>query len=141
MGSVEKCGRFNEEHVVTDEEFVFYKNEVVKSDGFDVPSMPDVSAFHMIQPCNLNRESEYILFQKYSQLAIDKYHRRFEDTSAKLELVKVLKTMSIVLDIVRYFITFEAKDLADGGKIKTYQAVVRLDVFGGVGVVFQAEAY
>ncbi|KAG6690940.1 hypothetical protein I3842_10G038500 [Carya illinoinensis] len=141
MGSVEKCGRFNEEHVVTDEEFVFYKNEVVKSNGFDVPSMPDVSAFHMIQPCNLNRESEYILFQKYSQLAIDKYHRRFEDTSAKLELVKVLKTMSIVLDIVRYFITFEAKDLADGGKIKTYQAVVRLDVFGGVGVVFQAEAY
>ncbi|KAG6690942.1 hypothetical protein I3843_10G038800 [Carya illinoinensis] len=130
MGSAGRCGRFDEQHEITDEEFVFYKNEVVKSDGFDVPSMPDVCAFHMIQPCNLNLEDEYILFQKYSQLAIDEYHRRFEDTSAKLKLVKVLKTMSMVLDIVRFFITFEAKDLADGGKTKTYQAVVRLDVFG-----------
>ncbi|XP_041028482.1 uncharacterized protein LOC121268328 isoform X2 [Juglans microcarpa x Juglans regia] len=130
MGSVETCGRFDEEHIMTDEEFVFYRNEVVKSEGFDIPSMPDVSSFHMIQPCNLNREDEYILFQQYSQLAIDEYHRRFKDTSAKLELVKVLKTMSMVLDIVRFFITFEAKDLDDGGKTKTYQAVVRMDVFG-----------
>lgn len=48
-----------------------------------------------------------------------------QETVPKLEFVKVLKVMFQLQDIVRYYITFEAKDFADGGKIKTYQAVVR----------------
>ncbi|KAG2671242.1 hypothetical protein I3760_14G124200 [Carya illinoinensis] len=57
-----------------------------------------------------------------------------EETNAKLELVKVSKVMAHLYDKMRYYITFEARDLADGGKTKTYQAVVR-DAIPGISVL------
>jgi hypothetical protein len=38
--------------------------------------------------------------------------------------VKVLKAMGQACDLIRYYITFEAKDVADGGQIKTYKTLL-----------------
>ncbi|KAB1221528.1 hypothetical protein CJ030_MR2G000247 [Morella rubra] len=46
----------------------------------------------------------------------------------KLEFVKALKAMTAVVAGVLFYITFDAKDLADGGSIKTYQS----EVFSGI---------
>jgi hypothetical protein len=43
----------------------------------------------------------------------------------RLEFVKVVKAMTQLRDIRRYYVTFEAKDLADGGKTKTYRTIAR----------------
>ncbi|KAG7960041.1 hypothetical protein I3843_10G101500 [Carya illinoinensis] len=64
------------------------------------------------------------MYKRYSQLAIDEYNRRFKDANAELEFVKVLKVMGQAANGIRYYITFMARDLGDGGEIKTYQAVV-----------------
>jgi cystatin-related protein len=48
-----------------------------------------------------------------------------QNKNPQLQLVKVLKARYKVSDIFRFFITFEAKDIAAGGRPKVYQAVVR----------------
>jgi hypothetical protein len=42
--------------------------------------------------------------------------------------VRVLKAMCQGCDVFRCYVTFEAKDLADGGQTKIYQAVVRCQI-------------
>ncbi|KAB1221509.1 hypothetical protein CJ030_MR2G027148 [Morella rubra] len=115
-------------HEMTDEEELFYSSHVLKSDGFDVPAMPDVFSCGMIQPCDVTDEMERIEIGRFAQIAIDEYNRRFEKTKGKLEFVKVLKVMCVVVAGFIFYITFDAKDLADGGTIKTYQS----EVFRGI---------
>ncbi|KAG2685006.1 hypothetical protein I3760_10G104100 [Carya illinoinensis] len=107
---------------MTPEEAYSYSEQVLKSDGFDVSDIPGVNCFHQIQPCNI--DYDYDMYKRYSQLAIDEYNRRFKDDNAELEFVKILKAMGQAARGIRYYITFMAKDLGDGGEIKTYQAVV-----------------
>ncbi|KAG6639515.1 hypothetical protein I3843_10G100900 [Carya illinoinensis] len=107
---------------MTPEEAYSYSEQVLKSDGFDVSDIPGVNCFHQIQPCNI--DYDYDMYKRYSQLAIDEYNRRFKDDNAELEFVKVLKAMGQAARGIRYYITFMAKDLGDGGEIRTYQAVV-----------------
>ncbi|KAG2685004.1 hypothetical protein I3843_10G101100 [Carya illinoinensis] len=107
---------------MTPEEAYSYSEQVLKSDGFDVSGIPGVSCCHQIQPCNI--DYNYDMYKRYSQLAIDEYNRRFKDANAELEFVKVLKVMGQASRGIRYYLTFMAKDLGDGGEIKTYQAVV-----------------
>ncbi|XP_041027372.1 uncharacterized protein LOC121267535 isoform X5 [Juglans microcarpa x Juglans regia] len=120
--SPEYCALNDLRDEMTPEEAYSYSEQVLNSDGFDVSDIPGVSCFHQIQPCNI--DYNYDKYKRYSQLAIDEYNRRFKDANAELEFVKVLKAMGQASRGIRYYITFNAKDLGDGGEIKTYQAVV-----------------
>ncbi|KAG6679332.1 hypothetical protein I3843_14G122200 [Carya illinoinensis] len=117
------------ERSLPEEYRAFYKREVSKSEGFDVPEIIAGYLYNLIQPRDLDD-----IYEECTQLAIDEYNRRFAETNAKLELVKVSKVMAHLYDKIRYYITFEARDLADGGKTKTYQAVVR-DAIPGISVL------
>ncbi|KAF5471240.1 hypothetical protein F2P56_011691, partial [Juglans regia] len=115
-----------DERSLPDEERALYRSAVAKSEGFDVPEIIAGYLFNLIQPRDLNTYYHaFLIYKERTQLAIDEYNRRFAETNAKLELVKVSKVMAHLYDNIRYYITFEARDLADGGKTKTYQAVVR----------------
>jgi hypothetical protein len=43
--------------------------------------------------------------------------------------VKVLKAMDEFVDGLRYYVTFEAKDVGDGGQTKIFQALARFSRF------------
>ncbi|KAF7134685.1 hypothetical protein RHSIM_Rhsim08G0121300 [Rhododendron simsii] len=47
-----------------------------------------------------------------------------DDANSELEFVKVLMALSQPCAVIMLYLTFEFKDLADGGTIKIYQAVV-----------------
>ncbi|XP_018814750.2 uncharacterized protein LOC118343654 [Juglans regia] len=117
--SPEYCAINDLRDEMTPEEEYSYSEQVLKSDGFDVSDIPGVNCFHQILPCNI--DYNYDKYKRYSQLAIDEYNRRFKD---ELEFVKVLKAMGQASRGIMYYITFVAKELGDGGEIKTYQAVV-----------------
>ncbi|KAF7124175.1 hypothetical protein RHSIM_Rhsim12G0026200 [Rhododendron simsii] len=112
---------------MTDEEYRLYSEQVEKSDGFDVGFIPGVNMLGQIFPMDIE-DKRFFDYDFGSQLAVDEYRLRFKDEKRELEFVKVLKVMSQVFTGVRFYITFEAKDLADGDKIKIYQAVVSLGV-------------
>ncbi|XP_059459372.1 uncharacterized protein LOC132188830 isoform X1 [Corylus avellana] len=115
-------------HDITDEEFARYVEHVSKSDGFDVPLMLGVIACGLIQPRNVNTLVEARKFILYSNLAIEEYNtwiRTHKPESPQVKFRKVVKAMSQACDVVRYYITFVAKEVAAGGQTKTYQAVVR----------------
>ncbi|KAE9454724.1 hypothetical protein C3L33_13360, partial [Rhododendron williamsianum] len=112
---------------MTDEEDRLYSEQVEKSGGFDVGFIPGVNMLGQIFPMDIE-DKRFFDYDFGSQLAVDEYRRRFKDENRELEFVKVLKVMSQVANVVRFYITFEAKDLVDGDKIKIYQAVVLLEV-------------
>ncbi|XP_028091790.1 uncharacterized protein LOC114292081 [Camellia sinensis] len=70
-----------------------------------------------------------------NELAVDEYNHRIKDTNKELEFVKVLKSMSQAACVLRFYMTFSAKDLADGGNINTYQAVVLMGVGSEMSVL------
>ncbi|KAG5520630.1 hypothetical protein RHGRI_033270 [Rhododendron griersonianum] len=137
------------EQDMTEEEDRLYSEQVEKSGGFDVGFIPGVNMLGQIFPMDIE-DKRFFDYDFGSQLAVDEYRLRFksvdafvlyqfmisvllykektEDEKRELEFVKVLKVMSQVVNGVRFYITFEAKDLADGDKIKIYQAVVLLGV-------------
>ncbi|KAB1223438.1 hypothetical protein CJ030_MR2G012435 [Morella rubra] len=125
----------DEDRPCTDEELDFYLNEVKKSDGFDIPFTCFLGDFNMITPQDLSEEDSYKCFEDMARLAIQEYNHRFEELNADMELVKVLKGMCKLQDLVRYFITFEARDLTTGGNTKIYQAVLRSDQYDGMEVL------
>ncbi|KAG5558219.1 hypothetical protein RHGRI_008223 [Rhododendron griersonianum] len=47
-----------------------------------------------------------------------------QGANSELEFVKVLTALSHPCNLIMLYLTFEAKDFADGGTIKIYQAVV-----------------
>ncbi|KAF5475336.1 hypothetical protein F2P56_007149, partial [Juglans regia] len=107
---------------MTEEEYCSYRDQVLKTEGFDVDRIPGVSCFHQIQPYNVDKKTWD--YEGYSRLAIEEYNFRFKDANAGLEFVKVLKAMGQAANAMRFYLTLEARDLADGGKTKIYQAVV-----------------
>jgi len=114
-------------NLMTAEEEFFYTEHVLKSDGFDVPLMRCI-AVGLIQPRNINTLVEARRFILYSNLVIDEYNtwiHTHKPESPQLKFRKVLKAMSQSCDLIRYYITFVAKEVAAGGQTKTYQAVVR----------------
>ncbi|KAI7982252.1 hypothetical protein LOK49_LG15G00044 [Camellia lanceoleosa] len=106
---------------MTDDERRVYSDQVSKSDGFDVACIPGVNEFHQIHPMDINQNLKN--YESYSQLAVDEYNRRFKDANRELEFVKVLMAMAQPSMVFKFYMTFNAKDLADGGNIKTYQAL------------------
>ncbi|CAL5382261.1 unnamed protein product [Camellia sinensis] len=118
---------------MTEDEYRVYKDQVLKSDGFDVANIPGVNEFHQILPMDITYNTKH--YEWYSQLAVDEYNRRFKDANKELEFVKVLKAMSQAACVLRFYMTFSAKDLADGGNIKTYQAVVLMGVGSKMSVL------
>ncbi|KAF5478630.1 hypothetical protein F2P56_005173 [Juglans regia] len=85
---------------MTTEESYSYREQVLKSEGFYV----DVLA-----ACN------------------QRIQPSLQGCKCRVQFVKVLKTMSQLVDILRFY-TLEIRDITDGGKTKTYQAVVLLEV-------------
>ncbi|XP_028068635.1 uncharacterized protein LOC114271222 isoform X2 [Camellia sinensis] len=124
---------YDDDRDMTEDEYRVYKDQVLKSDGFDVANIPGVNEFHQILPMDITYNTKH--YEWYSQLAVDEYNRRFKDTNKELEFVKVLKAMSQAACVLRFYMTFSAKDLADGGNIKTYQAVVLLGVGSKMSVL------
>ncbi|XP_059440489.1 uncharacterized protein LOC132172944 [Corylus avellana] len=119
LESDEEC-----ECTMTEEEIRIYEDQVSKSGGFDVsPVSGDPGYRCIIQPWN-NTNSALQDFELYSQLAVNEYNRRFKEENRVLEFVKVLKAMGRRANLFVFYITFEAKDVGDGGKIKIYQAVI-----------------
>ncbi|KAL7171945.1 hypothetical protein ACSBR2_031605 [Camellia fascicularis] len=94
--------------------------------GFDVANIPGVNEFHQILPMDINQDTKN--YEWYSQLAVDEYNRRIKDANRELEFVKVLKAMAQGANAIRFYMTFNLKDLAGGGNIKRYQAVVLMGV-------------
>ncbi|KAI8025886.1 hypothetical protein LOK49_LG02G00131 [Camellia lanceoleosa] len=124
---------YDDDRDMTEDEYRVYKDQVLKSDGFDVANIPGVNQFHQILPMDITYNTKH--YEWYSQLAVDEYNRRIKDTNKELEFVKVLKAMSQAACVLRFYMTFSAKDLADGGNIKTYQAVVLMGVGSKMSVL------
>ncbi|KAE9465072.1 hypothetical protein C3L33_03014, partial [Rhododendron williamsianum] len=78
---------------------------VEKSDAFDV-----CNTYRM----DISKKTRCLDYDMFSQVAVEEYNRRF----------KVLMALSHPCNLIVLYLTFEAKDLADGGTIKIYQAVV-----------------
>ncbi|CAL5423249.1 unnamed protein product [Camellia sinensis] len=112
---------YDDDRDMTEEEFRVYKDQ-----GFDVSNIPGVNEFHQILPMDINQDTKN--YEWYSQLAVDEYNRRIKDANRELEFVKVLKAMAQGANAIRFYMTVNSKDLAGGGNIKTYQAVVLMGV-------------
>ncbi|XP_059436413.1 uncharacterized protein LOC132169393 [Corylus avellana] len=116
---------------MTDKDCVRYREQVCMSGGFDVDPMPHVRAFGLIQPLDISKKtgSEYRTCKIISQTAIDQINKRRERRTVKpqtpLKFVKVSKAMHQCCDLFRYYVTFEAKDVGDGGQTKIFQALAR----------------
>nr|WAU86890.1 birch protein [Betula platyphylla] len=111
---------------ITKEESIRYREQVHTTGGFDVDLIPDINCCGFITPVDLSYEIMHSTCEKFSRLAIEEYLRRnYKRHPPVLEFVKVLKAMSQTCDLRRFYITFEAKDVADEGKHKTYEALVR----------------
>lgn len=112
---------------MTDAEMVRYEEQVCKSDGFDVEHFSEVRGFGIIQPLNLSNAVYNRMCIKVSERAIDQIHKRRERRAVKpqtpLKFVKVLKAMHQICDMMRYYVTFEAKN--GGGETKIYQTLAR----------------
>lgn len=125
---------YDSDRDMTDEEYRLYSEQVRKSGGFDVDRIPGINMIGQILPMSIDKEKRFLDYDRCSQLAIDDYSLRIKGGSTELEFVKVLKVMGQGANCIRFYITFEAKDFADGGEIKLYQAVVLLKVGGGIEV-------
>jgi cystatin-related protein len=116
----EECG-FNihkhRKYEMTEEDRVGYGEEVGESESES--EVPLLTGLTVPIP-----DDEY---EACSLLAIDEYHRRCknQNENPQLEFVKLLKATYTACDMLRFLITFEAKDIAAGGQTKTYQTVVR----------------
>ncbi|KAG2671238.1 hypothetical protein I3760_14G124200 [Carya illinoinensis] len=83
------------ERSLPEEYSAFYKREVSKSEGFDVPEIIAGYLYNLIQP----RDLDYI-YEECTQLAIDEYNRRFasvQETMGKNGFGKAISLMVIYL--------------------------------------------
>ncbi|KAG2671243.1 hypothetical protein I3760_14G124200 [Carya illinoinensis] len=80
------------ERSLPEEYSAFYKREVSKSEGFDVPEIIAGYLYNLIQP----RDLDYI-YEECTQLAIDEYNRRFAETMGKNGFGKAISLMVIYL--------------------------------------------
>ncbi|XP_058207475.1 uncharacterized protein LOC131320694 isoform X7 [Rhododendron vialii] len=88
---------------------------VEKSDGFDV-----CNTYRM----DISKKTRCLDYDMFSKVAVEEYNLRFKGANSELEFVKVLMALSHPCNLIVLYLTLEAKDFADGGTIKIYQAVV-----------------
>ncbi|XP_062156155.1 uncharacterized protein LOC133863991 [Alnus glutinosa] len=115
-------------HAITADECKRYTEQLVRTDGFEMDRRPRIFGFGLIRPCNIrdpDQSRRCILYSKHAIKAYNKWICTWNISTPRLKFGRVLKAMRQYCDLLRYYITFEAEELADGGQTKTYQAVVR----------------
>ncbi|ONK57724.1 uncharacterized protein A4U43_C09F3430 [Asparagus officinalis] len=109
-------------HKMTDQEQAIYAAAVRRSDGFDVPSLPDVFAIGLIQPAGRNFAAEFI--RRYALIAIeDQNEKRKTEGGNQLRLKEVIKCNLRVACPADLYITLEAEDV-DTREVDEYEALV-----------------
>ncbi|KAG5564037.1 hypothetical protein RHGRI_000270 [Rhododendron griersonianum] len=99
--------------------------------GYEVTISPRGGVYGGVLPMDMSKEHRYQDYDMCAQLAIDKYSSTFKEQLG-LEFVKVLFVTGRISCFMTFCITFEAKDLADGGMVKTYQTEVLMGLREGV---------
>ncbi|XP_020247004.1 uncharacterized protein LOC109824773 isoform X3 [Asparagus officinalis] len=114
-------------HMMTAEEMERYGEAVMRSDGFEVPELPNVFAFGLIIPYINNLPTkcmEEIL--KYARFAIDRQNEERVKEGARelrLDITRIVNCNVQVACPINYYITFEANDL-DTNELDQYEAKV-----------------
>ncbi|KAG5564034.1 hypothetical protein RHGRI_000268 [Rhododendron griersonianum] len=101
------------------------------SSGYEVTISPRGGVYGGVLPMDMTKERRYQDYDMCAQLAINKYNSTFKEQLG-LEFVKVLFVTGRISCFMTFYITFEAKDLADGGMVKTYQTEVLMGLREGV---------
>ncbi|KAG5563997.1 hypothetical protein RHGRI_000240 [Rhododendron griersonianum] len=99
--------------------FEAYTEQVHKTDGYEVTISRPGKIMRGFLPMDISVEKRYQDYDMCAQLAVDKFNSLF-----KLEFVKVLMVTVRPSCVFTFYITFEAKDLADEAEVKTYQTQV-----------------
>ncbi|KAI8570379.1 hypothetical protein RHMOL_Rhmol01G0029400 [Rhododendron molle] len=113
------------------EKYLAYLEQSRKTEGYEVTISPRGGVYGGVLPMDITKERRYKDYDMCAQLAIDKYSSTFKEQLG-LEFVKVLFVTGRISYFMTFYITFEAKDLADGGMVKTYQTEVLLGLREGV---------
>ncbi|KAG5564044.1 hypothetical protein RHGRI_000275 [Rhododendron griersonianum] len=113
------------------EKYLAYLEQSRKTEGYEVTISPRGGVYCGVLPMDITKERRYKDYDMCAQLAIDKYNSIFKEQLG-LEFVKVLFVTGRISYFMTFYITFEAKDLADGGMVKTYQTEVLLALREGV---------
>ncbi|XP_020246921.1 uncharacterized protein LOC109824691 isoform X6 [Asparagus officinalis] len=114
-------------HLMTAEEMKRYGTAVMRSDGFEVPELPNVFAFGLIIPYinNLPTKCREKIF-KYVRFAIDRQNEERVKEGARelhLDITRIVNCNVQVACPINYYITFEANDL-DTNELDQYEAKV-----------------
>ncbi|XP_058186183.1 uncharacterized protein LOC131303349 isoform X3 [Rhododendron vialii] len=109
--------------------FEAYAEQVRKTEGYEVTISPPGKIMGGFLPMDISVEKRYQDYDMCAQLAVDKFNSLFkEQLGLELEFVKVLTVTARPSCILTFYITFEAKDLADEAKVKTYQTQVLMGI-------------
>ncbi|KAG5563996.1 hypothetical protein RHGRI_000239 [Rhododendron griersonianum] len=98
--------------------FEAYAEQVRKTEGYEVTSRPVESVMGGFSPMDISEEKRFEDYDMCAQLAVDKFNSLF----------KVLTVTAQPSCMLTFYITFEAKDLADEAKVKTYQTEVLMGI-------------
>lgn len=102
---------------------------IVTLQGFDVSSFPNVVMYGHIRPITVEYHKKYCDY--LTDLAIKHYNK---EQQANLQLVRIIKANAQAAAPMKYYITFEARDIVQQineeakdadhkGPIKTFQAL------------------
>ncbi|KAI8570326.1 hypothetical protein RHMOL_Rhmol01G0025800 [Rhododendron molle] len=108
--------------------FEAYEEQVRKTEGYEVTiSRSGVRGGFF--PMDISKEKRFEDYDMCAQLAVNKFNSYFkEKLGLELEFVKVLTVTAQPSCVLTFCITFEAKDLADEAKVKTYQTEVLMGI-------------
>ncbi|KAI8570328.1 hypothetical protein RHMOL_Rhmol01G0025900 [Rhododendron molle] len=105
--------------------FEAYAEQVHKTEGYEVTISRPGKIMRGFLPMDISVEKRYQDYDMCAQLAVDKFNSLFkEQVGLELEFVTVLMVAVRPSCVFTFYITFEAKDLADEAKVKTYQTQV-----------------
>ncbi|KAG5564049.1 hypothetical protein RHGRI_000275 [Rhododendron griersonianum] len=113
------------------EKYLAYLEQSRKTEGYEVTISRGRGVCGGVLPMDMSKERRYQDYDMCAQLAINKYNSIFKEQLG-LEFVKVLFVTGRISCFMTFYITFEAKDLADGGMVKTYQTEVLMGLREGV---------
>ncbi|ONK57741.1 uncharacterized protein A4U43_C09F3620 [Asparagus officinalis] len=84
-------------HEMTDQEWAIYEEAVDRSDGFDVPLLPNVFAIGIIQPADSGWPAEDI--REYAEIAIeDQNEKRKKELVSTCTAATIAKLMENVIE-------------------------------------------
>lgn len=108
---------------MTPEEWTEYHRRVAESDGFDVGTLDGIGEAGIIVPVDPMSDKDYKILETYTLFGINNQPEENQKRH-NVELIRILKANRQSCSPMNYYITFEAKDMDDGGAIKTYQTQV-----------------